>query len=820
MATSCKRAPGAVGWGRGSFALVVAWVLGQGIAGAQLVNLVPNAGFEEGDRGWHVTTTATGPGRALVTPDTPHSGKHALLMDATSAGWEVGAWSDPIPVQGGTRYRFGVWVKQTAGYSQYKAVLDWRDAAGNHLSYSNDWRGNNCPQEYTPHGGDYTAPAAATQAVLMIGVAQGAACLMDDFTQTALPPAGPALRAYLFCEPADAEGRRLVRAWVRNEGDRPSPAMKATLTCPAGMAAETTVQEAAGLPPGERARLEWRVTGAPRGAAGTLSLRLGTDIPVRGDTTTTAFVTVGNIATNDRAGVPPTKRVPTKPLVGTYYFPVMLDWDRAGWGVKHVDYSTPLLGYYNEALPAVAEWHIKWATEHGIGFFAYDWYYNKGATYINDALEKGFLQAQNRAAMKFCINWCNEGQCTWDEPLDFSTESLCGFMTYLCDHYLSRPEYLRVKGRPVVMIIRPDPIIAWHGGPEGSRQALDAMRQVARKHGHPNLYLMCIGSAERSALYRRAGYDAITAYSYGWGDAPAYPNGDRDYDDLVASHEDAWRSSLADARAGGLGYMPVVWTGWDDLARAHERAVKTRGNTVGRVREMLRLAGKYVDPALDMVIIEAWNEWGEGGYLEPSVQRGFSFLDAVWDVFSPSREVHADIAPSAAQRASYNTNLTFEEIDADYIRRDRARRGIKLSTRMEWAFTQAGSFQGWHHAANITEAKVADGSLQGVASNDDPAIVGPALMEARAEDWSALKVRLKTDRGTWGQVFWSPGGYAFTEEASVRFRLIPDDTWHVYELPLAGNAHWRGVVQQLRLDPTDAAGAKFAISEIRGVAAR
>jgi hypothetical protein len=115
---------------------------------------------------------------------------------------------------------------------------------------------------------------------------------------------------------------------------------------------------------------------------------------------------------------------------------------------------------------------------------------------------------------------------------------------------------------------------------------------------------------------------------------------------------------------------------------------------------------------------------------------------------------------------------------------------------------------------------VAEGSLQGVAANDDPAIVGPALMEARAEDWSALRVRLKADRGTWGQVFWSPGGYAFTEEASVRFRLIPDNTWHLYELPLAGKAQWRGVIQQLRLDPTDAAGANFVVSEIRGVAAR
>ena len=811
------------GW---QFAFVAAFlcVLAQWVA-ADPPNLVANPGFEAGLRGWQVTTTPTTPGKALVTMES-HSGKGALLMDASAAGWEVGAWSDPIPVQGGTRYRFGVWVKQTAGYGQYKAVLDWRDAVGKHLSYSNDWAGNNCPREYTLHGGDFAAPAAATQAVLMIGFAKGSAGLMDDFSLTALPPIGPALRAYLFCEPADAAGRRadaegrFVRAWVRNEGDRPAGAMRATLSCPAGMTIEAATRVVPTLPSGERARLEWRVTGAPQDPAAMLSVKLGTDIPVRGDTTTTVFLTASKIVTNDRAEVPAAKPVPTKTLVGAYYFPVMLDWDRAGWGVKHVDYSTPVLGYYDEALPAVADWHIKWATEHGIGFFAYDWYYNKGATYINDALEKGFLQAKNRGAMKFCINWCNEGQCTWDEPLDFSTESLCGFMEYLCTHYLNRPEYLRVNGRPVVMIIRPDPIIEWHGGPDGSRQAIDAMRKVAREHGVGDPYMMCIGVAERAGIYRRAGYDAITSYGYGWPDAPAHANGDRDYDDLVAIHEKAWQTSRANAKAGGLGYMPVAWTGWDDNARAHLKSVKTRDNTVGRVREMLRLVSKYTDPALNMVIIEAWNEWGEGGYLEPSVQRGFSYLDAVRDVYSAARGPHTDIAPSDAQRASYQTNATFEQIDADYIKRDRARRGISFATRMEWAFTEPGAFEGWHQAMNITGLKVADGSLQGTAASEDPAIVGPALMDAKAEDWASLKVRMKTDKAGWGQLFWSPGGYAFTEEASVKFQLIPDNDWHVYELPLAANPKWRGTVQQLRFDPTEAPGATFAVSEIKGIAVK
>lgn len=36
----------------------------------------------------------------------------------------------------------------------------------------------------------------------------------------------------------------------------------------------------------------------------------------------------------------------------------------------------PLLGFYDDSLPEVNDWHIKWAPEHGLSFFAFDWYWN------------------------------------------------------------------------------------------------------------------------------------------------------------------------------------------------------------------------------------------------------------------------------------------------------------------------------------------------------------------------------------------------------------------------------------------------------------
>jgi hypothetical protein len=780
-------------------------------------DLLGNGGFENGLTDWRI---AGGADRVAVDTGAPYRGGAALRMDATGLSHEVGAESAIVPVEAGKRYRLRVQVKQTAGYSAYKAVIDWLDAANAHLSYANNWTGHNYPLEYTEHGGEYVAPPGAVKARLLVGVAAGSACLMDDFVLEPTPVLGPKLKVYLFCAQREADATFAVEARVGNAGDQPAKEVRVSLRCPAGLRVEQAEASLPDLLPGQHQSAKWAVRGEPRNPEAPLTVQAvaaGAELAV---VSTRTFATRGESAPGDGQGVPTPQPAASDVLVGTYYFPVMLDWDRSDWGVRHVDYLNPLLGYYDEALPEVADWHINWAVEHGIDFFAFDWYFNDGSKYIHDALEKGFLKARHRSQMKFCIHWCNEGQCTWDRPLNFSTESLCGFMTYLCEHYFAYPEYLRVNGRPVVMIIHPDPIIEWHGGPDGSRKALEAMREVARRHGYPDPYFMCLGLADRSRLYKRAGYDAITAYALGWADAPRHPNGDCEYEDLVPEHERLWAKALKNARDGGLAYMPPVWTGWDDYARARDRCHRTRNNTPARFRALCEIGKRYVDPNLNMLIIEAWNEWGEGGFLEPSKERGFSFLDAVRDVFTSARGPHQDGVPTPAQVASYDTPLTFQQIDADYVRRDREEHGFKPVTTLDWQFSRPADRGAWFRNHQLAVLAAENGCLKLRSTGNDPAMSGPTQMDVPAERYAAIEIRMAVDRGTAGQLFWLADGPAtFTQEASRVFPLIADGAFHVYRVPVAESALWAGTIRQLRLDPSNAEGASIAIAHVRGIAA-
>ena len=112
------------------------------------------------------------------------------------------------------------------------------------------------------------------------------------------------------------------------------------------------------------------------------------------------------------AYVPAPVPCPRDLTVGCYYFPGHFSPIR--WmPFKAAGFPLPLLGYYRDGEPEVMDWHIKWAVEHGIDFFAFDWYYDYRhgpAREHNQALDRGFLRARFGSMMKFCLMWCNEGQ--------------------------------------------------------------------------------------------------------------------------------------------------------------------------------------------------------------------------------------------------------------------------------------------------------------------------------------------------------------------------------------------------------------------------
>ena len=81
----------------------------------------------------------------------------------------------------------------------------------------------------------------------------------------------------------------------------------------------------------------------------------------------------------------------------------------------------------------------------------------------------------------------------------------------------------------------------------------------------------------------------------------------------------------------GPKMIPCAFTDWDNTPRHQERGYLYDGVTPEKfgkyLKELIRNAKEYYDT--DMIFVFAWNEWAEGGYLEPDTKNGYKFLEAI-----------------------------------------------------------------------------------------------------------------------------------------------------------------------------------------------
>jgi hypothetical protein len=58
-----------------------------------------------------------------------------------------------------------------------------------------------------------------------------------------------------------------------------------------------------------------------------------------------------------------------------------------------------------------------------------------------------------------------------------------------------------------------------------------------------------------------------------------------------------------------------------------------------------------------MVMIDNWNEWGEGHYIMPHRQHGFGYLDAIRAVFTEAPAAHEDLIPEDVGLGPYDSRF-------------------------------------------------------------------------------------------------------------------------------------------------------------------
>ena len=315
----------------------------------------------------------------------------------------------------------------------------------------------------------------------------------------------------------------------------------------------------------------------------------------------------------------------------------------------HAQPRLPLLGPYDDRDPAAVGQRVALARAHGVDALVYGLFWCRGKRVFEEALDLGFLGSAEGAGTPFGLMWANrmprgvlpvrradlpviEG--TRLVPTD--ADDFVALVAHIAARYFTRPNYLKIEGRPYFSIFDSTFFVSEQGAAEAAR-AIRGAREWLRSHGHPDLHLAAVDPARQVIGDVRAiGFDSVTHYVLlpDWRGPQT-----QDYEERALLRAGEWAGYAA---RSGLPYMPSIAPGWDASPRAldlgPERPGKypwspvVTGESPARFEAALRrgvaftAAHGHADPLL---FVASLNEWSEGHYLEPDERWGAGWLQAL-----------------------------------------------------------------------------------------------------------------------------------------------------------------------------------------------
>jgi hypothetical protein len=434
-------------------------------------------------------------------------------------------------------------------------------------------------------------------------------------------------------------------------GTRVAAELVVRLTLPEGVSGrEGALERTLGLEPVQEQEVTWEIEAStPQLAA----LRL--EVSKAGVLQAEATVPVRFLpALSESPGtyIPEPRPAATQLLVGAHHCPLW-EADKPGMWTqirKHME-RVPALGFYAQETPEVSDWETAWAVEHGISFFIYCWYRTSQGgpvqTMFSSAIHDGLLKSRYAKQMQFTIMWENQnrGRAGVADEADLM-ENLLPFWL---ETYFKHPSYLKVDNRPVLFIYRPEFLVQDLGSIENVVKAFDKMRAACRAAGFDGLTLLGEYRGldpQHLQLMKQLGLDYTFAYCWHVANNPT-PQQAID----VQMHNIRKTQELA--------VLPQVvtvsqaWSGWADEGSIWKIPPADFERLLEQAKDFVT-ALPATGLSSRMLLLDNWNEWGEGHYIAPYTEYGFGYLDAVRKILSSAPAAHQDLIPEDVGMGPYD----------------------------------------------------------------------------------------------------------------------------------------------------------------------
>lgn len=129
-----------------------------------------------------------------------------------------------------------------------------------------------------------------------------------------------------------------------------------------------------------------------------------------------------------------------------------------------------------------------------------------------------------------------------------------------------------------------------------------------------------------------------------------------------------------------------------------------------------------------------------------------------------------------------------------------------------WRWDNEGDLGGWK-SDNFETVEARGGLLRGLTKYDAMLVAPPVKFEART--YSIVEFKMKSDLSGTGEIFFARSGETSSAERSIGTSIVGDGKWHVYRYDMADSAQWSGVIEGLRFDPLNPAGAHIEVEYLR-----
>lgn len=289
--------------------------------------------------------------------------------------------------------------------------------------------------------------------------------------------------------------------------------------------------------------------------------------------------------------------------------------------------------YYNLLQVDVLKWQIKLAEAAGLYGFCFFHYWFEGQLVLEKPVE--LFRSCTKGNIHYCFAWANESWTkTWHgasgekEVLIPQTyggrEDWVAHFEYFLP-YFQDERYMKENNCPMIVIYHIERIMDYVG-------MLKCWNELAVINGFDGIYVVYM-KMDRGRLIKGNGISASLDYE---------PRRTRNENLLLEkgcfTEKYMSYSKIASAmlkRKNQKNQFRGIFVDYDDTPRRKKRGTVTFGSTPVHFGKLLKKSIKRsISEGNQYLFINAWNEWGEGNYLEPDAKYHYRYLKQIKKVMS------------------------------------------------------------------------------------------------------------------------------------------------------------------------------------------